>query len=165
MSSYYSFAAIQIRSNIIGLKAYLKNATGENSDKINEVIKLYEERKIINIKTALNTVVALASNNTNTINSGKPLRLYNQVIDKYGNALPVTGRRTRVRNIQQPVDDTPPPSPEPPIIIEDIDDIEVKPQTYTNRGLFCIDSDTDSTRDETDYEYPKESYTHEKTCN
>jgi hypothetical protein len=26
----------------------------------------------------------------------------------------------------------------------------------------CIDSDTDSTRDETDYEYPKESYTNEK---
>ena len=101
MSSYYSFAAIQIRSNIIGLKAYLKNVTGENSDKINEVIKLYEDRKIRNIKTALNTVISLASNSKNTINSGKPLRLYNQVIDKYGNALPVTGRRTRVRNIQQ----------------------------------------------------------------
>ena len=42
MSSYYSFVAIQIRSNITGLKSYLKNATGENSEKIHEVIKLYE---------------------------------------------------------------------------------------------------------------------------
>ena len=34
----------------------------------------------------------LAYTNKNTINSGKPLRLYNQIIDKYGEVLPVRRR-------------------------------------------------------------------------
>ena len=40
----------------------------------------------------MTTVVSLASTNKNTINSGKPLRLYNQLMDKYGEALPVRRR-------------------------------------------------------------------------
>ena len=40
----------------------------------------------------MTNVASLASTNRNTINSGKPLRLYNQLIDKYGEALPVRRR-------------------------------------------------------------------------
>ena len=40
----------------------------------------------------MTTVASLASTNKHTINSGKPLRLYNQLIDKYGDALPVRRR-------------------------------------------------------------------------
>ena len=62
----------------------------------------------------------------------------------------MTGRRVRVRQEQQsePTQELP---PEEPIIIDDVDKLEAK--QHTNRGLFCIDSDTDSTRDEPTYEY------------
>ena len=141
------------KTNIIGLRSYLKNAPDSNKARINDVIKLYEERKIRNIKTALNTIESLASNNKNTISSGKPLRLYNNVIDKYSNALPMTGRRVRVRQEPQQSEPTQEPPPEEPIIVDDVDKLEVKQHTNANRGLFCIDSDTDSTRDEPTYEY------------
>ena len=80
-----------IEINIIELKSYLRQAPESNA-RINELIKLYEDRHIKNIKTALTTIASLASTNKNTINSGKPLRLYNQIIDKYGEALPVRRR-------------------------------------------------------------------------
>ena len=91
MTSYFSLAAIQLRNNVSELKSHLTKAPESNKAK-NEVIKLYEDRKVKNIKTALATVASLASTNRNTINSGKPLRLYNQLIDKYGEALPVRRR-------------------------------------------------------------------------
>ena len=47
----------------------------------------------------MTTVASLASTNRNTINSGKPLRLYNQLIDKYGEALPV--RRRSIQPIRR----------------------------------------------------------------
>ena len=92
MTSYFSLAAMQLRHNISELKSHFRQAPESNKAKINEVIKLYEDRNIKHIKTALTTVASLASTNRNTINSGKPLRLYNQLIDKYGEALPVRRR-------------------------------------------------------------------------
>ena len=44
------------------------------------------------LETALHTISSLGSTNKNTISSGKHLRLYETVIDKYSNALPMTGR-------------------------------------------------------------------------
>ncbi|MFM7981438.1 MAG: hypothetical protein ACKPKO_19190, partial [Candidatus Fonsibacter sp.] len=72
-----------------------------NKAKINEVIKLCEDRQIPNIKIALNIVAQLAYTNKHTINSGRPLREFEQVITKYNDALPMTGRRTRVRQEPQ----------------------------------------------------------------
>ena len=46
MTSYFSLAAIQIRNNISELKSHLRQAPESNKAKINEVIKLYEDRKI-----------------------------------------------------------------------------------------------------------------------
>ena len=57
----------------------------------------------------MTTVVALAYNNKHTIKSRKLLRLYNQLIDKYGDALPVTGRRARIRQETQQSEPIRPP--------------------------------------------------------
>ena len=84
MTSYFSLAAMQLRHNISELKSHLSQAPESNKAKINEVIKLYEDRKIKNIKTALTTVASLASTNKIQLIQGSPLRLYNQLIDKYG---------------------------------------------------------------------------------
>ena len=77
-----TFSQLVFQSNIIDLKSYIRNAPESNNAIINEVIKVYEEKKIKNIKTALNTVASLASTDNRTINSGKPSRLYEQVIEK-----------------------------------------------------------------------------------
>ena len=95
------FSQLVFQSNIIDLKSYIRKAPESNKARINEVIKLYEDKKIKNIKTALTTVASLASTNKNTINSGKPSRLYEQVIEKYRDALPMTGQRTRGRQETQ----------------------------------------------------------------
>jgi hypothetical protein len=46
MSSYYSFAAIQYRNNSIELNSYLRQAPESNKATINELTKLYEDKKI-----------------------------------------------------------------------------------------------------------------------
>ena len=96
-----NFTDFVFKTNIIGLRSHLEYAPDSNKASINDVIKLYEEKKLRNIRTALNSIESLASNNKNTISSGKPLRLYNNVIDKYSNALPMTGRRVRARQEPQ----------------------------------------------------------------
>ena len=77
--------------NIIDIGTHLGNSSLALSYNISNTIYTFD---IIdkNIKTALTTVASLASTNRNTNNSGKPLRLYNQLIDKYGEALPVRRR-------------------------------------------------------------------------
>ena len=103
------FSQLVFQSNIIDLKSYLRKAPESNKARINEVIKLYEDKKIKNIKTALTTVASLASTNKNTINSGKPSRLYEQVIEKYRDALPMTGQRTHGRQDTQQSEPIRPP--------------------------------------------------------
>ena len=49
-------------------------------------------KKIINFKTALNNVSLLSSKNENTIKSGRPVKEYDQIVRKYGDAHPMTGR-------------------------------------------------------------------------
>ena len=61
---------IIFQSNITGLRSYFKHAPEANKAIINEVIQLYEDKKNINILTALNTVASLASTNENTFSSG-----------------------------------------------------------------------------------------------
>ena len=124
-------------TNVMGLKSYMKNATDENTEIIDNIIKLYKGRKITNIKNALNCVINLTSK------TGEALKVYQTVLNKYNKKVL-------------------PPLTQQPITVKDLDILEVKPQTNTNKCIFCIDSDTDSTRDESEYEYINEPYKHEK---
>jgi hypothetical protein len=47
------------KSNLSELKSYVKSAPEANRSKIQDVIKLYQEKKIPNIKTALNATILL----------------------------------------------------------------------------------------------------------
>ena len=84
-----------IKSNVSELKSYISKAPEGNRSKIKQIIKLYEDRKIVNIKTALNVTLLLASTNKNTIKSGKADKAYNNIVEKYGEAQPITGRLNR----------------------------------------------------------------------
>jgi septation ring formation regulator EzrA len=83
------------KQNLTELKSYIKQAPVENRSKIEDVIKLYEEKKIPNIRTALNATILLSSKNKNTIKSGRPEREYQKLMTKYVEAEPMTGRLTR----------------------------------------------------------------------
>ena len=82
------------KSNISELKSYIFNAPEANKKRIKKLIALYEEKKIVNIKTALNAVQLLASTNKNTIKSGKAIKVYESLVEKYADARPMTGRLT-----------------------------------------------------------------------
>ena len=69
------FTDFVFKTNIIGLRSYLKYAPDSNKARINDVIKLYEERKIRNIKTAINLIDLLNSASTNE----KTLKQYNKL--------------------------------------------------------------------------------------
>jgi len=82
------------KSNISDLRSYIFNAPEANKKRIKKLIALYEEKKIVNIKTALNAVQLLASTNKNTIKSGKAIKVYESLVEKYADARPMTGRLT-----------------------------------------------------------------------
>ena len=83
------------KSNLRELKSYVRQAPSQNRAKVEQVINLYESKKIVNFKTAINLVLLLSSKNKNTINSGKQDREYNKIITKYSEAEPMTGRLNR----------------------------------------------------------------------
>ena len=82
-----------LKTNIAELKSYAAKASKTNKDKINNIIKLYEERKIPNFKTAQNAVIKLSF--AITTKNGQAEKEYNKVIAKYGDAQPITGRIAR----------------------------------------------------------------------
>ena len=82
-----------LKTNIAELKSYMAKASKVAKLKIEKIIKLYEDRKIANFKTALNTVMALAF--PLTLKSGRGDKEYDRVIAKYENATPATGRIAR----------------------------------------------------------------------
>ena len=49
------------KSKLAELEKYMDNAPLSNVDKIDNIIDMYEDRKIANFKTALNVVKLLAS--------------------------------------------------------------------------------------------------------
>ncbi|MFM7855464.1 MAG: hypothetical protein ACKO96_26950, partial [Flammeovirgaceae bacterium] len=63
--------------------------------KTDHMIELYQERRIANFKTAMNTVMARAF--PLTLKIGKGDKEYDRVIAKYENATPATGRIARDR--------------------------------------------------------------------
>ena len=80
------------KSNVTELKSYVSRAPEANRSKIRDVIKLYEDKKIVNFSTALNATILLSSTNKNTIKSGRAEKEYDKIISKYGTAKPMTGR-------------------------------------------------------------------------
>ena len=81
------------KSNLSELKSYIKNKVPEgNRTKIEQIIKLYEDKKIVNFKTALNATKLLASTNKNTIKASNADKTYNTIVDKNGEAQPMTRR-------------------------------------------------------------------------
>ena len=83
------------KSNIAELKIYKSVAPDGNKLKIENVIDLYQKKKIPNYKSALNAVVALSSKHKATIASKKPEKLYESLIEKYETAESMTGRLSR----------------------------------------------------------------------
>ena len=80
------------KNNITELKSYVSIAPVDNKDRIRKIIELYQNKKIVNFRSALNSVLLLSSKNKNTIKSGRPVKEYDQIVRKYGDAQPMTGR-------------------------------------------------------------------------
>ena len=70
------------KSNIAELKRYKSVAPDGNKLKIENVIDLYQKKKIPNYKSALNAVVALSSKHKATVASKKPEKLYESLIER-----------------------------------------------------------------------------------
>ena len=73
----------------------VSRAPEANRSRIRDVIKLYEDNKIVNFRTALHATILLSSTNKNTIKSGRAEKEYSGIINKYGEAQPITGRLKR----------------------------------------------------------------------
>jgi len=86
------------KSNLNELRAYKGSAPKENKDKIQKVIDLYSQKKIVNYKTAFNAVMRLASKSKHTIKSGRPDKAYDNIVAKYSEAEPMIGRLERERS-------------------------------------------------------------------
>ena len=67
------------KSKLAELEKYMDNAPLSNVDKIDNIIDMYEDRKIANFKTALNVVKLLASHHKIIIDSGKADKKYYEV--------------------------------------------------------------------------------------
>jgi len=80
------------KNNIKLLNSY-KTRSNKNNDMIDSIISLYEEKKIPNMKTAENAVVMLSSKHKATI--PKALENYKNIVAKYTDAEPMTGRLSR----------------------------------------------------------------------
>ena len=80
------------KNNITELKSYVSLSPVGNKVRIRKIIELYENKKIVNFKTVLHNVLLLSSKNKNTINSGRAIKEYNQIINKYDEKEPMTGR-------------------------------------------------------------------------
>ena len=90
------------KSNVKQLSKLKSAAPSGNKGKIDNVIKLYEDKQIPNFKTALNTVVRLTT--PSLYKKGTAEQVYNDLIDKYTVAVPITGRLSRKRKIEQLLD-------------------------------------------------------------
>ena len=94
------------KNNIKLLNSY-KSRSNPNNDKIVSIIKLYEDKKIPNMKTAENAIALLTSKHKATIS--KALDHYSKLVNKNTDAEPLTGRISRpdfstysVQNLDNP---------------------------------------------------------------
>ena len=87
----------RLKSNLAELKGYTRKGPEPNRNKIHNIIKLYEERKIPKLKEAINAALLLATNK-NTIKSNRPINEHTKLASKYEQALPVTGILSRPKD-------------------------------------------------------------------
>ena len=71
------------KQKLAELKRLKSLAPDPNKSRIQDLINLYEAKRIPNYRTAYNAAVSLASRNKVTLKSDKPLRLYHDIIDEY----------------------------------------------------------------------------------
>ena len=84
------------KANVKELQGYVREApTKEYKKKIQDIINIYEQKRIKNYMTAENAVTYLS--NRRSIKSGKADKVYNEVVGKYKEAEPMTGRLARER--------------------------------------------------------------------
>ena len=83
------------KDNVKFLNSFIVRAPEANKNKIQTIADLYEQKKIVNFKTALNTTMLLASTNKSVIKSGKADKEFDKVFNKYDLAVPMTGRIQR----------------------------------------------------------------------
>ena len=90
------------KSNLKQLNQLRNAAPNGNKAKIENVIKLYEEKKIPNFKTALNAVAKLTT--PILYKKGAADQSYDDLINKYTAAEPITGRLSRKRKKEPLID-------------------------------------------------------------
>jgi hypothetical protein len=83
------------KQNLAELKGYGRTAPKENKAKIEEIIDLYERKKIPNFRTAENAVIRLNQKSKNAARSKRAELEYEKVVAKYRDAQPITGRLNR----------------------------------------------------------------------
>jgi len=88
------------KNNIKQLKSLIEHAPVANKSKIKKVISLYEEKKIPNFKTALNLSIKLFS--PSLYKKEDVDKSYNEIINKYKEAEPITGRLKREIESKRP---------------------------------------------------------------
>ena len=80
------------KQNIKLLNSY-KARPNKNNEKIENIIQLYQEKKIPNIKTAEKAVMLLTLKHPDIVKQA--LDNYNKIFHKYADAVPMTGRLSR----------------------------------------------------------------------
>ena len=72
-----------IKSRVEDLEKYIDIAPLSNVERIEVIAGLYEDRKIVHYKTALNVIKQLASQHTRAKDSKKAINNYNKIYEKY----------------------------------------------------------------------------------
>ncbi len=83
---------LRFKSNVRELRDIVRRAPKENRPKINEILRLYEERGIVDFLTAENAINRLAFGTSNKARVARAQADYEKIIAKYGEAEPMTGR-------------------------------------------------------------------------
>ena len=68
--------------NVKELSGYIRGAPLSHQDLIKNVVDLYKDKKIKNVKTALNVVEALASKNKHSLKHNRGQKLYDELMEK-----------------------------------------------------------------------------------
>ena len=90
------------KANVKELKQYAKEAPSkERRAMMNDIIGLYEAKKIKNFRTAENVIIRLGQRTKDARRTERALKEYEAVISKYTKAEPMTGRLERERGAKK----------------------------------------------------------------
>jgi len=100
LTSFERFSSPLVRmpsfkANVKELKDTARRASKENRTKINDIIRLYEEKRIRNFLTAENAINRLAIQTKSKARNQRAQADYEKIMAKYGEAEPMTGRLAR----------------------------------------------------------------------